>query len=148
MGTLFDITFKIILVIILSSLIGVEREIRDKDAGLRTHILVGVGSALLVLTSLYLFDIYKDVTIIDPTRIVAGIIQGIGFLCAGTIIRAGSNVIGLTTAATLWIVSGIGITVGSGYYLAAVIFTLVVFFVLIGVRTFERQIVKKYHNKS
>jgi putative Mg2+ transporter-C (MgtC) family protein len=144
-----EITFKIFLTIVLSSLIGIEREIRRKSADLRTYILVGVSSALLVLTSLYLFDIYKHETVIDPTRIIAGIITGIGFLCAGCIIRGGDeNVIGITTAATLWIVSGIGIAVGAGLYTAAIIVTFVVFFVLIGVRSFERKIGEKFKNLS
>ena len=118
-------------------MIGIERETRNKVAGLRTHILVGVGSALVVLTSFYIFDIYKSVTIVDPTRMIAGIITGIGFLCAGPIIRGGEQVSGLTTAATLWIVSCIGIAVGSGHYSAAIIVTIIVFFVLTVMRSFE-----------
>lgn len=143
--TFFELLFRILLVIILSALIGIERDIRHKGADLRTHILVGVGSALIVLTSIYLFDIYKDTpSVIDPTRMIAGIIQGIGFLCAGTIIRAGSNVKGLTTAATLWIVSGVGITVGVGYYSAAIVVSIIVFLILIGVRSLEKKIEEKF----
>ncbi|MDP2654511.1 MAG: MgtC/SapB family protein [Candidatus Omnitrophota bacterium] len=136
-----EITVKILLTILLCGLIGWEREIRNKVAGLRTHILVGVGSALIVLTSFYISDIYKTtIPVVDPTRMVAGIVTGIGFLCAGTIIRAGDQVIGLTTAATLWIVSGIGMAVGAGDYLTAGIVTVIVFFVLIGVRSVEGKI--------
>jgi putative Mg2+ transporter-C (MgtC) family protein len=134
---------KIVLTIILCSLIGGEREIRQKGAGLRTHILVGVGSALIVLTSFHIFDIYKDVTRIDPTRMLTGIVTGIGFLCAGTIIRGGNQVTGLTTAATLWIVASLGMAVGAGLYEAAMVFTLVIFFVLIGVRNIERKLKNK-----
>ncbi len=137
LNDLFHTTLKIVLTVILSGLIGIERETRNKVAGLRTHILVGVGSALVVLTSFYIFDIYKSVTIVDPTRMIAGIITGIGFLCAGTIIRGGEQVSGLTTAATLWIVSCIGIAVGSGHYSAAIIVTIIVFFVLTVMRSFE-----------
>ncbi len=136
---------KVVLIILLSSLIGFEREIRHKGAGLRTHILVGVGSALIVLTSFHVFDIYKDITTVDPTRMITGIVTGIGFLCAGTIIRGGNQISGLTTAATLWIVAGIGMAVAAGLYVPAVLYTLVVFFVLIGVRALERQI--KRHSK-
>ncbi|MCK5581517.1 MAG: MgtC/SapB family protein [Candidatus Omnitrophica bacterium] len=143
MNEIAILTFKICLTVLLSGIIGGERELRHKGAGLRTHILVGVGSALLVLTSFHIFDIYKDVTTIDPTRMIAGIITGIGFLCGGTIIRAGNQIVGLTTAATLWIVSGIGMAVGSGHYDAAIIFTVVVFFVLIGVRSVERALKNK-----
>ena len=148
MSDLVEITFKIVLTIVLSSLIGYERELRQKKAGLRTHILVGVGSALIVLTSLHLFDIYKDVTVIDPTRMITGIVTGIGFLCAGTIIQAESDVYGLTTAAALWIVSGVGIAVGAGHYSAAIIVSIVVFFVLISMRSVEYKIAKNYKHKK
>jgi len=141
---IFHTTLKIVLTIILSGLIGIERESRNKGAGLRTHILVGVGSALIVLTSFYIFDIYKSVTIVDPTRMIAGIITGIGFLCAGTIIRGGAQVSGLTTAATLWIVSCIGISVGAGHYSAATIVTIIVFFVLTVVRSFEYKLGERF----
>ena len=137
---------KIILTVFLSSIIGVEREMRSKGAGLRTHILVGVGSCLIVLTSIYLFDIYNKVTPMDPTRMIAGIITGIGFLCAGTIIRSGESVIGLTTAATAWIVSCIGISVGAGHYSAAIITTAVVFIVLIGMRAIDKFLHKNNKN--
>lgn len=137
-----ELLFKLFLTILLCSLIGGEREMRHKGAGLRTHILVGVGSALIVLTSFHIFEMYRDVTLIDPTRMITGIVTGIGFLCAGTIIRGENQVVGLTTAATLWIVSGIGMAVGSGQYTAAMVFTLAVFFVLVGVRSIERQLKK------
>ncbi len=136
----WNLFVKIILSIVLSGLIGFERELRQKGAGLRTHILVGVGSALIVLTSLYIFDIYKDVANIDPTRMITGIITGIGFLCAGTIMRAGSQIRGLTTAATLWIVSCVGIAVGAGHYSAAILVSGVVFLVLIGLSSIEKSV--------
>lgn len=148
---MFDIletTFKVVLVIILSSLIGYEREKRQKGAGLKTHILVGVGSTLIVLTSLHLFVTYKDLTIIDPTRMITGIVTGVGFLCAGTIIQAESRVRGLTTAAALWIVSGIGIAVGAGNYSAAIIVSIVVYIVLIKLRSIEYKIAKKTKSKQ
>ena len=140
---LLETTFKILLSVALSSLIGYEREKRQKGAGLKTHILVGVGSTLVVLTSLFLFDKYNGVTIIDPTRMITGVVTGVGFLCAGTIIQAESRVRGLTTAAALWIVSCVGIAVGAGHYSAAVIVSVVVYVVLIKMRTFERSISKK-----
>lgn len=146
MSDLFEVTFKIVLAVLLSSLIGFEREMRQKGAGLRTHILVGVGSTLIVLTSLHLFAIYRDVTIIDPTRMITGIVTGVGFLCAGTIIQAESRVRGLTTAAALWIVSGIGIAVGAGHYSAAVIVSAVVFCVLVSLRSAERTFRKKFRD--
>ena len=140
------IIIKILLTVLLCGIIGSEREIRNKGAGLRTHILVGVGSALISLTSFYIFDIYKEVTFVDPSRIIAGIVTGVGFLCAGTIIRGGRQIIGLTTAATLWIVSGIGMAVGAGHYSAAIVVSVVVFFVLIGLRSFEGLLARKFQN--
>ncbi|MDD3374944.1 MAG: MgtC/SapB family protein [Candidatus Omnitrophica bacterium] len=137
-----NVLFKILLTILLSSIIGIERFIRHKGAGLRTHILIGVGSALLVLTSFHLFDIYKEANIVDPTRIIAGIVTGVGFLCAGTIIRGGTEITGLTTAASMWVVSGIGMAVAAGQYGAAVIVTFVVFLTLIGLRSIEKKIEK------
>lgn len=148
MSDLFETTFKIILSVLLSSIIGYEREMRQKKAGLRTHILVGVGSTLIVLTSLHLFDIYKDVTVIDPTRMITGIVTGIGFLCAGTIIQAESRVMGLTTAAALWIVSGVGIAVGAGHYSGAIIVSIVVFFVLVSMRSVEQKIAASIKNNK
>ena len=140
------ITLKIFLTVLLCGIIGAEREGRNKGAGIRTHILVGVGSALIVLTSFHVFDIYKDITVVDPTRMITGVVTGIGFLCAGTIIQGGGKgfqVSGLTTAATLWIVSGIGMAVGAGHYSGAIIVSIVVFVVLVGLRSFERTLAEK-----
>jgi len=145
---MFETTFKVLLSVLLSSLIGYERKLRQKGAGLRTHILVGVGSTLIVLTSLHLFDTYRGETIIDPTRMITGIVTGIGFLCAGTIIQAESRVRGLTTAAALWVVSGVGIAVGAGNYFAAIIVSVVVFCVLIGMRSIELDLSNKFKPKK
>ena len=141
-----DILFKILLTIFLSGLIGAERFVRHKGAGLRTHILIGVGSALLVLTSFHLFDIHKEANIVDPTRIIAGIVTGVGFLCAGTIIRGDDGISGLTTAASMWVVSGIGMAVAAGQYGAAIIVTGVVFSTLIGLRSIEKKIEKIFRS--
>lgn len=132
-----EILIKIFLTILLCGIIGAEREFRHKGAGLRTHILVGVGSTLIVLTSFYIYEMMKPQMIVDPTRLITGIVTGIGFLCGGTILRGESQVMGLTTAATLWIVSGIGMAVGVGQYLTASVVTGVVFFVLIFIRAWE-----------
>ncbi|MFP4472748.1 MAG: MgtC/SapB family protein [Candidatus Omnitrophota bacterium] len=137
----FDITsiiYKLLLSIALSGLIGIEREYRHKEAGLRTHILVCVSSTLVVLTSFYVSDIYKSSTAVDPSRLLHGIITGIGFLCAGTIIRSGNQVNGLTTAASVWTVACIGMAVGAGQYFVSVIFTFAVVLVLVGIRSIER----------
>lgn len=140
----FELVIKVSLAIVLSGIIGAEREIRHKGAGLRTHVLVGVGSALIVVISMYMFDQYNSITTIDPTRMITGIIQGIGFLCAGTIIRGSNQITGLTTAASLWMASCIGIAVGSGYYFAAIFTALTVFFVLTSTRILEKKIHKLF----
>ncbi len=142
---ILSILGKILLVTLLTGLIGAEREVRHKGAGLRTHILVGVGSCLITLTSFHICDLYRNSPYIDPSRMVAGIITGIGFLCAGTIIRGGKQIIGLTTAATLWIVSSVGIAVGASHYTAATTVTIVVFLVLIGLRQVENQLDKHFN---
>lgn len=148
MLTIWETLGRILLSVLLSGLIGIEREFRQKGAGLRTHILVGLGSTLIVLTSLYLFDIYREVALLDPTRMISGIVTGIGFLCAGTIIQAETRVMGLTSAAVLWIVSGVGIAVGAGHYDAAIIVSVIVFFVLIGLRSFEQNLVRRLKNEG
>jgi putative Mg2+ transporter-C (MgtC) family protein len=104
----------------LGGAIGLERELRERQAGLRTHLVVCVGSALFTLVSAYAFTSPR----VDPTRIAAQIVSGIGFLGAGAIIRQGLSVRGLTTAAPLWLVAAIGMASGAGYYDAAVIATL------------------------
>jgi putative Mg2+ transporter-C (MgtC) family protein len=107
---------------ILGGAVGLERELREREAGLRTHLLVAVGSALFTLVSAYGFHEFESR--IDPTRIAAQIVTGIGFLGAGAIIRQGLTVRGLTTAATLWLVAAIGMATGAGYYSAAIIATV------------------------
>ena len=103
----------------LGGAIGLERELRERGAGLRTHLVVCLGSALFTLVSAYAFTGPR----VDPTRIAAQIVSGIGFLGAGAIIRQGLSVRGLTTAATLWLVAAIGMAAGAGYYDAAIIAT-------------------------
>ena len=137
---MFSVLLKVFITVFLCGALGFERELRNKVAGMRTHILVGLGSTLIVLTSMHVSDIYKSTIPADPTRMIAGIVTGIGFLCAGTIIRGGAHVSGLTTAATLWIVSGIGTAVGAGDYIDAIIVTLVVYIVLVWVRALEQKI--------
>lgn len=113
---------------VLGGAVGAERELRERQAGLRTHLVVCVGSALFTLVSAYGFrDFIEAGSVyarIDPTRIAAQIVTGIGFLGAGAIIRQGLSVRGLTTAATLWLVAAIGMAAGAGYYDAAIIATL------------------------
>ena len=132
-----QIILRLALSVVLSGLVGLERQIHRRTAGLRTHILLCLGSCLIMLTSLYVFDIYKDKTTLDPTRIASGVITGIGFLGAGAIMRARQGVVGLTTAASLWIVAGIGLSVGCGFYKAALTTTFLTLVVLLFLRYAE-----------
>lgn len=113
---------------ILGGLIGFEREHSHRPAGFRTHILVAVGSALVMLTAVYMTDKFPDN--IDISRMPAQVVSGIGFLGAGTILREGFSVKGLTTAASLWAVSCIGLAVGSGFYVGAFVGTFVIYITL------------------
>ena len=115
---------RLILGFILSGIVGLEREVSLKPAGLRTHVLVGLGSTLLTVLSI---DAFPGA---DPSRVAASIVVGIGFLGAGTILKTKEKVIGLTTAATLWIVASIGVATGAGFYLLAIIATILAFLVL------------------
>ena len=140
-----EILLRVSLAGALGAAIGIERELRDREAGLRTHLLVAVGSALFTLVSAYGFRDFDYGAgtgfTLDPTRIAAQIVTGIGFLGAGAIIRQGISVRGLTTAATLWIVAAIGLASGAGYYSAAVITTAVVLFALYPLRIFAFRVV-------
>ncbi|MBJ9989991.1 MgtC/SapB family protein [Paenibacillus sp. S28] len=113
---------------LLGAVIGLERELRAKEAGLRTHFLVAVGSALIMLVSKYgFFDIMDhDHVALDPSRVAAQAVSGIGFLGAGMIIIERKSVRGLTTAAGVWATSGIGLTIGSGMYAAGISATILV----------------------
>ena len=125
---------RLALAALFGGAIGIEREYREREAGLRTHMLVSVGSALFTITSAYGFRDFLvhggSVVRADPSRVAAQIVTGIGFLGAGAIIRQGLAVRGLTTAATLWVCAAIGLTAGTGYYSAALMTTVVVLFLL------------------
>ena len=146
-----EMILRVTLSFLMSGLIGFEREVRRHEAGLRTHILVCVGSTLIMLTSLHVFDIYKSQGSVDPTRIAAGVITGIGFLGAGTIIRSETHVRGLTTASTLWVVAALGLSVGCGFYKVSAYVTALVLLVLLFLRRLESEWLKKgegYHGTS
>jgi putative Mg2+ transporter-C (MgtC) family protein len=132
--SLAELILRVALAALLGGAIGAERELRERGAGLRTHLLVAVGSALFTLVSAYGFSDFefstRDGVVFDPTRIAAQVVTGIGFLGAGAIIRQGLSIRGLTTAATLWSVAAIGLAAGSGYYSAAVVTTAVVLLAL------------------
>ena len=119
-----EVLLRLALAAALGGAVGIEREMREREAGFRTHVLVSLGAALFTIAGAYGFhDVLTHGSTVDPTRVAAQIVTGIGFLGAGAIIRQGVAVRGLTTAATLWVVAAIGLTSGAGYYSAAVITT-------------------------
>lgn len=139
----FSLAIRLILACVLGGIIGYERETMHRPAGFRTHILVCVGAALVMVTSEFIFDKYLPRVSTDPTRLGAQVISGIGFLGAGTIIREGFNVKGLTTAASLWAVSCVGIAVGIGFYEGAIGATVLIYITLILLRKMELSFPKK-----
>ena len=139
---------RLALAAVLGGLIGVERELREREAGLRTHLLVSVGSALFTIVSAYGFEEFLEsgeaVVRADPTRIAAQIVTGIGLPAAGAIIRQGFSVRGLTTAATLWVVAAVGLAAGAGYYSAAVITTALVLVALWPLRIAAYRMLRRF----
>ncbi len=119
--------FEFFLAFLLGGLIGLEREIKDKPVGLRTTILVCMGSTLFMIVS----EKVAQVGSFDPGRIGAQVVTGLGFLCAGTIMNSGVNIQGLTTAATIWVVGAIGLAIGSHQYLTAIGATIIILIVLV-----------------
>ena len=141
-----SVTVRLAVAAGLGGAVGLERELRERQAGLRTHLVVCVGAALFTLVSAYGFrDVVEQGRIVvDPTRIAAQIVSGIGFLGAGAIIRQGLSVRGLTTAATLWLVAAIGMAVGAGFYSGAVIATVGALFTLGPLRVLAFKIIRRW----
>ena len=123
-----EITLRLLLAAALGAIIGYQRERTRKPAGLRTHVLICVGAALFTVASVYGFGAFSD-----PARVAAGVVAGIGFIGAGAIIRRGEEGVvgGLTTAATIWVVAGIGLAAGAGLYLASAVVTVIALIVLL-----------------
>ena len=135
----WEIALRLLLAVVLGGLIGFERESHNRPAGFRTHILVCSGSALIMMVSAYGFTGQIGAGFeADPGRIAAGVVTGIGFLGAGTILQQRGSVRGLTTAASIWVVSGVGLAVGIGFYLGAVITTALVLISLLLLRRTEK----------
>lgn len=143
MLNIWIVTLRLLLAGILSGAIGFEREFHGRAAGFRTHILLCVGSTLVMLTSMHIFDVYYGKVPVDPARIAAGVITGIGFLGAGTIMHSRSSIRGLTTAASLWVVAGIGLAVGSGLYFASILTTFLTIIALMFFGKLERSMIRK-----
>jgi len=149
--SLLEIALKLLLAVGLGGLIGLERESSQKPAGFRTNILICVGSAMMMIVSALVLQ-GKEGSAGDLTRIAAGVITGIGFIGAGTIVQARGSVIGLTTAATLWAVGGLGLVIGAGHYIPALLFTGIIILTLVIFRQIESQYMKqtiyRYHLKT
>lgn len=126
----WEVCLRLVLSCIMGGIIGYERQMRHKSAGLRTNMLVALGACLIMLLSQALYDNVEGKTNADPARLAAQVVSGIGFLGAGAIMKEGLTVTGLTTAATLWVVAGVGLAVGAGFYLGAGVTTGVVFLIL------------------
>ena len=142
------VLLRLVVAAALGAAIGFERELRDREAGMRTHLLVALGSCLFTLVSAYGFNEFLvqggAVVRADPSRIAAQIVTGIGFLGAGAIIREGLSVRGLTTAASLWIVAAIGMAAGAGYYEAAIAATALTLLALWPLRIFAFRMLERF----
>lgn len=137
----WQILLRLLSATVLGGLVGLERERSQRAAGLRTHMMVCLGSCLMMLLSIYGFAAFvEEINVrVDPARLAAAVITGIGFLGAGTILQTGRSVTGLTTAASVWVTAAIGLGVGAGFYFAASVTTLFVLFVLWVLNKVERR---------
>ena len=140
---ILEIILKLILAIALGGLIGLERESSQKPAGFRTNIMVCLGSTIMMSMAAGLIK-GSSASPDSLIRMAAGVVTGIGFLGAGTIIHSRGAVIGLTTASTLWVVAGLGLLIGAGYYIPAIIFTIMVIATLVTFRKVEEVYLKKH----
>lgn len=140
--TTWELTIRVLMALGLGGLVGLEREWSNHAAGLRTHILVCIGSAAIMLLSIYGFSEFVDEVNVrmDPARLAAQVISGIGFLGAGTILRTGFTVSGLTTAASIWVVAAIGLCVGAGFFYVAVLSTILVLLSLFVLNRMEKHV--------
>lgn len=148
--TNFEVLGRLVFAALLGSAIGFERERLNWAAGLRTHMLVCVGSSLIMLVSAFGFaDVLGEKNVVlDPSRIAAQVVSGIGFLGAGSILLRGEIVRGLTTAASLWSVAGVGLAVGGGMYTAAIGATIIILVILAGVKPLERRFISVKQQRS
>ncbi len=126
----WELLLRLVLSCVLGGIIGYERQSRRKSAGLRTNVLVCLGSCLIMVMSVEMYQEVEGKTNADPARLAAQVVSGIGFLGAGAIMKEGLSVTGLTTAACLWVVAGVGLAVGAGFYAGALISTALVFVTL------------------
>lgn len=142
-----EITIRLVIALVLGGIIGFEREQHNHAAGFRTNILVCVGACLMMLLSIYGFsDFVNEWNVrVDPARLAAAVITGVGFLGAGTILFTGKKISGLTTAASLWVVAAIGLAVGAGFYYASIAVTVMVILTLWLFNKLEQRFIRNRH---
>lgn len=133
-----EMVLRLIISAMAGGIVGMEREANNRPAGLRTHVLVTLGSTLIMLISMYGFQGLGG----DPARLAAQVVSGIGFLGAGTILRKGDNIRGLTTAASIWVCGGIGLAIGNGYYLAGLATSIIVLLTLKNMGFVQKKVLK------
>jgi len=141
---LLPISIKILIATICGSLVGWEREVKNKFAGLRTNLLICVGSCIFTICSFYAGNVYSS----DPTRVLSTIVTGVGFLGGGVIMKDHDKIIGITTAAFIWVISGIGILCGMGLIIIPIILTIGLLLVSRFFEKVERYIRKDFDDRN
>jgi len=142
MASELELVGRLVMSAVLGSVIGFERERLSWAAGLRTHMLVCVGSTLIMIVSIYGFsDALGEHVTLDPSRVAAQVVSGIGFLGAGAILARGQVIRGLTTAASVWSVAGIGLAVGGGLYIPSISATVIILLILAGIKPLEKRFI-------
>jgi putative Mg2+ transporter-C (MgtC) family protein len=145
----WNLVARLVFAALLGSAIGMERERLSWAAGLRTHMLVCVGSTLFMIVSAYGFsDVLGSHIVLDPSRVAAQVVSGIGFLGAGAILARGEVVRGLTTAASVWSVAAIGLAVGGGLYTPAIAATIIILIILAGIKPLEKRFQAKKQRRE
>jgi putative Mg2+ transporter-C (MgtC) family protein len=146
--TLETATFRLLLSVIIGGIIGYERQRSKHSSGFRTFTLIMVGSTVMMLVSIYIPQVFYGTFASDPTRVAGQVVTGIGFLGAGAIIQSRGTIHGMTTAATIWIVSALGLAVGAGLYSIALLGMVFTLFILINLAKFERRVMVEWTSKS
>lgn len=145
--TPYTAALKLLISFVLGAIIGIERQFRRREAGMRTFTLICMGSTAAMLTSIWVPQIYPNFLNGDPGRIAAQVLTGIGFLGAGAIMQSHGSIHGLTTAACIWVMAVIGLAVGAGMYIPAVIATLLTLFILVSLEKLEKRMFLNGVNK-
>lgn len=143
-----DIALRLIASAILGGIVGFEREKHNQPAGFRTHLILCLGSSLITLVSIYMSEAFGNSKNSDPTRIAAQVVTGVGFLGAGAILRFGASIKGLTTAASLWTIAGIGMGIGAGFYYGSILATLIIILALAILGKLEKLLIGSKGDKN